>query len=138
GNRKKREHQMTQKIQVLFGIVLIIFLYSGIRDRTTAKSERAYFYGEKLKWFSFALNAFGTNFSFISASFILVFWSYSYGLSAMLWTVGTGIAGILLFSLRCTGPLTRSSLFSEKVETLHHMIGGDDQFLRRLAGTVTA
>jgi len=67
---------MTLTVQLLFGIVLVVFLISGVRDRKKVKDERTFFYGEKLNWISFALNAFGTNFSFISASFVLVFWSY--------------------------------------------------------------
>ena len=129
---------MTIAIQLLFMSVLAVFIYSGIRDRKKVTDEHSFFYGENLSWLSFALNAFGTNFSFISASFVLVFWSYQYGLSAMLWTVGTGILGILLFSIRWTGPLTRGDLFSENVKTLHHMIGGEDVALRRIAGCVTA
>ena len=81
-----------------------------------------FFFGTKeIGIFSFASNIFGANFSFITAVFVLLYWSYMFGWNVF-WTIGTAVAGMILFSLPRVTPV--SDEFLKNGNTLHEYIAG--------------
>ncbi len=104
-------------------ILLLIFFCIGIFSFFKIKNSKQFYFGSKnIGILSFASNIFGTNFSFITAVFVLLFWSYNFGWN-VLWTVATAIIGMIVFSLPKITPV--SAQFLENGNTLHEYIAGD-------------
>lgn len=115
--------QETLNIILPIAVILLIFIGVGIYSSFKIKSPSHFFFGIKdIGVFSFASNIFGANFSFITAVFVLLFWSYMFGWSVF-WTIGTAIAGMILFGLPKITPL--SDDFLRNGSTLHEYIAGN-------------
>ena len=114
--------QTTLTILLPASIILIFFIAVGIFSCTKIKDANDFYFGvKKLGLFSFASNIFGANFSFITAIFVLLFWSYMFGFNVF-WTIGTAVVGMIAFSLPKITPLSKE--FLDNGTTLHEYISG--------------
>ncbi len=116
-----------EAIKIMFPtlIILLVFVGVGIYSCFKIKEPSQFFFGTKeIGVFSFASNIFGANFSFITAVFVLLFWSYTFGWN-VLWAIGTAIIGMVLFGLPKITPLSKE--FLSKGSTLHEYIAGDQE-----------
>ncbi len=112
----------TLTITIPIGILLLVFIAVGIYSFFKIKNTSHFFFGTKeIGVFSFASNIFGANFSFITAVFVLLFWSYMFGWNVF-WTIGTAVGGMILFGLPRITPL--SDEFLRSGSTLHEYIAG--------------
>jgi Na+/proline symporter len=104
------------------GILLLVFIAIGIYSFFKIKNVDHFFFGTKeIGIFSFASNIFGANFSFITAVFVLLYWSYMFGWNVF-WTIVTAVAGMILFSMPRVTPV--SDEFLKNGTTLHEYIAG--------------
>ncbi len=119
-------------------VVLVTFLGIGLYCAKDVKNLDAFFFGSRpLSVFGFACNTFGSNFSFITAVFVLLFWSYLYGYQAF-WAIGTAILGFFLYSLPKFIPLSSTDI--DQKRTLHEFISSlsnDSHRLESAAALVT-
>jgi len=109
-------------------LLLIVFFCVGIISFFKIKEVKHFYFGTiDMGILSFACNIFGSNFSFITAIFVLLFWSYNFGWD-VLWTVGTAIVGMIIFSLPKITPLSEE--FLKGGSTLHEYISGQSESFR--------
>lgn len=125
-----------------YAMVLVLpvclFVIVGLFSFYKVKTLNDFFYGPTaLSPFGFAVITCGTNFSFVTAISVLLFWSYTFGLGVGLFVVFTGVVGVAVF-----GYLVRH-VEAEKLmnsNSLHHFIAEpfeNSQLLRALAAMVS-
>lgn len=116
---------MDLKLIIILGMTsfpVIIYLILGIRDCRNIKDIDDYFLaGRKISTLSCALNAVTANFSFVTAVFVLLTWSYQYG-AAVWWTLITAVLGFVAYAIPRVSPIRDTGFFSEG-NTIHEYLG---------------
>lgn len=116
---------MNTGLGIVLGIAAIpiaIYLLQGIVDCFQIRDTDQFFLaGRKLGTWSFALNAAATNFSFLTAVFVLVTWSYNYG-PIVWWAVISAVVGFALYAIPAISPIKDKAFFATG-DTLHHYLG---------------
>ena len=113
---------MNSVILLIVFIPLAIYLIEGIRHGLKVKTWDQFFLADrKLRLTSFIINTAATNFSFLTAVFVLISWAYAYG-PAVWWTIITAFLGFLFYSIPKISPIKDEKFFSTG-NTLHEYLG---------------
>lgn len=126
-------------------IPIIVYLFLGIIDSLKIKILDQFFFADRnLFSDSFAINAEAANYSFTTAVFVLMNWSYKYG-PAVWWTIITAVIGFIIWATPKLIEFIPSSVKDKDFpdcKTLHEYLGRkynlDGVRLAAAVATITA
>lgn len=119
----------------LVGLTFLAYFCISIYDSYSIKNVDDFFLvGRQLSSSGFVLNAVGTNYSFLTAVFVLSFWGLTFGGGAW-WSIVTFALSFFLFSIQRFS-LAGEADFLKHGNTVHEFIG--NRFSSRLLRVVTS